>query len=367
MRWYGGLLGLLGVTAAVELAMAEPARPLPFVALAVMVVALLSADRFPLAGSATALVAFAAPLLLTGHLMPALGDPPNSIAVGALVLVATYVAGTHPSPLRGLVGLLVAELVMLAHLVLYAPVEPPTLNDKLAAGIVPTVLPWMAGLVVARHRRLGEVERQVDEVRIAAAEERSRIAREVHDLVAHSVSLMVVQAEAAEALLPTSPSRTADSLRAVQEAGRSALQEMRRTVGALRSGQLETASSMAELPTLLQNVRDAGLPVTVVTAGQPVELPADVDNSVFHVLREALTNALRHSDHSGVQVRLGYQPDGLEVTVLDTGRPRSRHLSGGHGLAGLKERISALGGELDAGPTPTGEHVVHARVPLAAR
>lgn len=367
MRWYVGLVALLATTGAVELATPSPVSVAALLSLAAMLVALLLRSRWPLGGPVVAMAAFTVPLLATGDPMPALGEPPNSIGAAALLLVATYATGTHPSPLRAAVGLAAAEAVMLLHLWLVQTAASPGLNDVLAAAVVPTLLPWLAGVVVARQARVRAVEREADQLRVQAAEERARLAREVHDLVAHSVSLMVVQAEAGEALLSTSPSRTAESLRAVQEAGRAALKEMRQTVAALRGSDEGVPSRMAELPALLEAFRQAGLPITVVTEGDPVDLSPEVDVSLFHVLREALTNSLRHSDCRGVRVRLGYQSDRLELTVLDIGRPRSRRLSGGHGLTGLKERIQALGGELDVGPTSDGEHLLHARVPLAAR
>lgn len=166
-------------------------------------------------------------------------------------------------------------------------------------------MPWLAGVALAWQRRASATQRALEQADVAAAVERSRIAREVHDLVAHTVSVMVVQAEAGEALLPTAPESTAESLRAVQTAGRQALGEMRRTVAALRSGDVAAAGHrLAALPELLETVRAAGLPVSVVTEGAPSALPDEVDRSAYRVLQEALTNVLRHSDRTGATVRL---------------------------------------------------------------
>jgi len=364
MSWELVLAALLGLTGSAELAAADAQQPLFWVALVLMAAGLILRRQCALLGPVTIIAAFTLPLLLTGDPMPAFGDPPNSMAAGLLLLIGVYAAGAHPRLSSAIIGLATAMGMSVAHLLLTDPTVKPSLNDSLAALLVPTLLPWCGGLLVARQQRLREAEHQADELRLAAAEERSQIAREVHDLVAHSVSLMVVQAEAAEALLATSPTSTAESLRAVQQVGRKALGEMRRTVAALRAGGVtDQHHGLAALPSLLDSVRDAGLPVTVLTTGAPIELSPEVDASTYQVLCEALTNALRHTDHTGVTVRVAYEPQAVDVTVLDVGRSVARGFPGGHGLTGLHERITSLGGQLDAGPTSTGEHLVHAWLP----
>ena len=355
----------LGTVAISELAFNGVDHRLVWLCAPVMAASIAFRRRAPLMSALTAYAAFAAPLLL-GHVqMPALGDPPNSYAIAGMLLVAVYTAGSHPILRRAVVGLLGAELVMVSYLLLSEPVHPSSVNDVIAAGFVPTVVPWLAGVLVARQQRLRAAEREADDLRIAAAEERTRIAREVHDLVAHSVSLMVVQAEAGEALLESAPGRTAESLRAVQQAGREALGEMRRTVSALRTGtERGGARGLASLPALVETMRSAGLPVTVVATGVPTLLAPDVDESTYRLVSEALTNSLRHSDHRGVIINIRYEPDGLDLRVVDVGRPVRRRLPGGHGLVGIRESIASLGGRFDVGVTEAGEHVVHATLPL---
>jgi signal transduction histidine kinase len=322
--------------------------------------------RHPFGVPLVSLALLALPPVLIGRQVPLLGDAPNSIALMLVWLLAVFFAGAQPAQGRAIAGL-VATAGLCA---LYAegPGAPggSTGNDVLAAALFSGAVPWLAGYVLAWQRRAAATQRALEQAEVAAAVERSRLAREVHDLVAHTVSVMVVQAEAAEALLPSAPERSVESLRAVQAAGREALGEMRRTVAALRSGDVSAAArGLDALPELLDTVRAAGLPVAVVTDGSATDLPDDVDRSAYRVLQEALTNVLRHSDRTGATVRIGYTATGVTVSVVDEGRPVRRLLPGGHGLAGIRERVTALGGQLDAGPTADGRHLVHALLPIA--
>jgi signal transduction histidine kinase len=323
--------------------------------------------RFPLGAPLTGLAIFAVPVLAISRQVPMLGERPNSVALMVAWLLTVFFAGAQRSLRAALVGLTATAVVCALYAAGPGAPSGSSGNDVLAAALFSGVVPWLAGYAVAWQRRARANERALARAEVAAAAERSRIAREVHDLVAHSVSVMVVQAEAAEALLPTSPERTAESLRAVQSAGRQALGEMRRTVAALRSGDVAAAGQrLNSLPELLDAVRSAGLSVSVVTDGDPAELPEEVDRSAYRVLQEALTNVLRHSDRTGATVRLSYAPDRVIVSVIDEGRPVRRLLPGGHGLAGVRERVTALGGSVEAGPTHDGKHLVHATLPISA-
>ena len=320
--------------------------------------------RFRTTAPLVSLAFFSLPILAVSRQVPMLGDGPNSVALMLAWLLAVFMVGAIRERALACCGL----AAVLGGCALYAvgPGAPAgsSSGDMLAALLFSGVVPWLAGFAVSWQQRARAADRVLEQAQTAAAMERSRIAREVHDLVAHSVSLMVVQAEAAEALLTTSPDRSLDSLHAVQQAGRQALGEMRKTVAALRSGDVAPTPGLADLPALLDSVRTAGLPVTVATQGTAPTLPPDVDRSVYRVIQEALTNALRHSDHTGALVRLAYQDDTVIVSVVDQGQPRRRALSGGHGLIGLRERITAIGGHLDVGRSGDGSHVVHATVPI---
>ena len=325
--------------------------------------ALTARGRWPYGAALVSLAAFAIPVVLVAHQLPALGDGPTSLSLAVTWLVAVYTTGSPQEVRRALAAL--AAVVALCLLYGLGPGAPAgsSVNDLLAAVLFSGALPWLAAFALARQRRARTADRLVEAAAAAAAAERIRIARDVHDLVAHTITVMVVQAEAGEALLASAPDRSAESLRAVQQAGRDALAEMRRTVAALRSG-VEPRHRLDALPALVDTVRSAGLPVAVVTDGVPGALPTAVEESAYRVVQEGLTNALRHSDRSGATVRLAYQDGGMEVSVLDAGHPVRRGLSGGHGLVGLRESVAATGGTVDAGPTERGEHLVHAVFPL---
>lgn len=329
--------------------------------------ALAARPRHETAAPLVSLALFALPVVVLGRQVPLLGEAPNSIALMVAWLLAVAFTGAAYSPRRAAGGL-VATLALCA-LYGFGPGSPSgsSGNDVVAAVLFSGVVPWLAGFALARQRRARAVQALLDDSELVAAAERSRIAREVHDLVAHTVSVMVVQAEAAEALMATRPDQSVESLHAVQAAGRRALAEMRRTVAALRAGDVAAAAQgMSAVPALLEAVRSAGLPVTVVTEGEPGPLPGEVDRSAYQLLQESLTNVLRHSDRSGATVRLTYSPGHLEVCVIDEGRPVRRRLPGGHGLAGVRERVAAIGGVIDAGPTADGRHLVRAVLPVAA-
>jgi signal transduction histidine kinase len=323
--------------------------------------------RAPFLSSIVVVGAFALPVVAVSRQLPGLGEAPHSWSLTAVWLLTAFTVGTLGDLRQAGAGLaLFGGLSVLYAAGPGAPRWSP-LNDALAAVLFSTVVPWLAGVAVGRQRRARVADRSLEQDRVRAAMERARLARDVHDLVAHSVSLMVVQAEAAEALLPTSPERSAEALRAVQDAGRRALGEMRRTVAALRAGEsAQEDCDLSALPALVDVVRSAGLPVTVVTEGQPRLLPADVERSAYRVIREGLTNAVRHSDRTGVLLRLRYGGDRVEVTLVDEGRPVRRRLPGGYGVVGMREVVTGLGGSFDAGPAADGRHVLHAVLPIPA-
>ncbi|WP_053202204.1 sensor histidine kinase [Jiangella muralis] len=225
-----------------------------------------------------------------------------------------------------------------------------------------------------RARRL---ERANDvEVRAAITEERSRIARELHDVVAHHVSVMTVQAAGARRALHRDVERTAVALEAIEEIGRSALAEMRRVVGVLRTpdgddrgahpATLAPQPGLGDLDFLVEQVRDAGLPVDVTVDGEPRAVPVGVDLAAFRVIQEALTNTIKHAGPSAATVHVRYLPSEVHVEVSDDGHGVATALEGrrpGHGLLGMRERVALYGGTLAAGPRRGGGYEVRAKIP----
>jgi signal transduction histidine kinase len=241
--------------------------------------------------------------------------------------------------------------------------------------------------VQAAQSRADRAEAELDRQSSQAAErERIRIARELHDVVAHHVSLIAVQAEAATSLLPGRPEQARRSVEVIGDTARQALTELRRLLGVLRrpSARLETApsASLGELGDVLDQVRGAGLPVDFEITGTPVPLAPGVDLTAYRIVQEALTNTIRHANAARAAVRLCYEPGYITVSVTDSGRPspaggdgaavpnvtgpsgRSPLLAGaGLGLAGIAERVASCGGNLTVGPTQADGFAVTARLP----
>ena len=229
-----------------------------------------------------------------------------------------------------------------------------------------------------RRRRLATAELQgraaqlgrdrEERARAAVAEERGRIARELHDVIAHSMSVIVVQAGAAEQILAHDPNRAREALRTIRRAGNDALDEMRRLLGILRQDGDELAlapqPSIARLEELLRQVRAGGLPVELVVDGQPRQLAPGVELAAYRIVQEALTNSRKHAGAAHAQVTVRYAPDALELDVVDDGRAAGQGEGTGHGLVGMRERTALYGGVLEAGARPEGGFAVHARLPL---
>jgi signal transduction histidine kinase len=218
-----------------------------------------------------------------------------------------------------------------------------------------------------------EAEREAQAQR-AAVEERTRIARELHDVVAHSVSVMTVQAGAARRLLDRSKAdpQAREAMATVETTGREALAELRRVVGVLRADDespgLDPQPGVADLPALVARAQEAGLAVDLTIEGEPRALPSGVDLSAYRIAQEALTNAFKHAGPAHADVRVCYGADALEVQVVDDGRGAAADPSpvgGGHGLVGMRERVALFDGELVAGPRPGGGYEVKARLPIS--
>jgi signal transduction histidine kinase len=223
--------------------------------------------------------------------------------------------------------------------------------------------PWLAGrLVRLRAEREHEMEER------AAAAERARIARELHDGVAHALSVMVLQARGGRAMLGQDPGDTQEALDAIEGTGAQALNEMRTLLGLLDEdgSDLAPQPTLARLGDLATALRAAGLPVDVVVEGEPVELPPGMDTSAYRIVQEGLTNALKHAGAGHATVTVRYEPRQLELVVQDDGRGNGSGGGTGLGLAGLRERVTVYGGDLEAGPLPGGGYALRARLPIGA-
>jgi len=294
----------------------------------------------------------------------------------ATVAVASYTTGelARDRTRQALSVLGVASLMAIGFL----------LQDTVAATaiVVPFVVlvpAWLVGDIVRSRRaeardrtevearRLREAE---DRLRAAAIEERRHMARELHDVVAHGVSVMLIQAGAARQVLDSSPDKSREALLNVEAAGREAMAELRRLLGVLNddgeAAGLLPQPGVGQLGELLERVREAGLPAELTIEGPQRPLPASLDVTVYRIVQEALTNALRYATRARTLIRLSFEPDQLRVEVLDDGpaAPPGAGDGAGRGLTGLSQRASQVGGRLEAGPRLGGGFAVRAWLPL---
>jgi signal transduction histidine kinase len=287
------------------------------------------------------------------------------------LVVAVYSVGAHAEQTREWIGL--AGVVAL--IAINAAIEFSLGNLLFIALILGGA--WLAGRAI-RYRREREqvlerltvdLEREREEkARAAVAEERVRIARELHDVVAHAISVIVLQARGARRSLAADPVETREALDTIEATGSEALAEMRRLLGMLRRDDEEIAlapqPSLRYLDNLAEQVREAGLPVDVSIEGKPNELSPGVDLSAYRIVQEALTNALKHAGPATARVVVRYRENDVELEIADTGLGAGASNEGGHGLAGMRERVSLYGGKIEAGPRHGGGFAVKARLPL---
>ena len=231
-------------------------------------------------------------------------------------------------------------------------------------------LPMLIGRIGFNRRRRISIDRD-RAAHDAVADERARIARELHDIVAHAMSVMVVQAGAARTVVDTDPRAAKSAIGRIEETGRDGMAEMRRLVAILKDGSgdadLAPQPGLDRLSSLVDSFRAAGLQVEVVTRGGPRPLPAGVDLTAYRLVQEALTNVIKHAGSASARVSLEWAPDGLVVEVADGGRGGTRDaVSGGHGLVGMRERVAIYGGLLETGSRPGGGFVVRAHLPDGA-
>jgi signal transduction histidine kinase len=236
------------------------------------------------------------------------------------------------------------------------------------AGAV-VVMVLVRRVVGDRDRRLVLAERERDLAkREAVVSERARIARELHDVIAHHVSMMVVQAGAERRVLEARNESTREVLSTIERIGRGALTEMRRLVGMLRGDDddaLAPQPSIADLPTLVAQMRAAGLDVQLRIEGESRDIPVGIDLSAYRIVQEGLTNALKHAGHARTTARVRYGVESLEIEIVDDGDPGAVEVDrGGHGLVGMRERVALYGGTLAAGRRPAGGFGVRVLLPI---
>ncbi|MBA9006047.1 sensor histidine kinase [Thermomonospora cellulosilytica] len=314
-----------------------------------------------------------------------LGYPSSSADVAAF-LIAIYSVAAHRGLAHSALGGLAAFATFNAMLLLYN--GGISLLDYVTDGVL-LVGVWALGRNLRLRRAyLAELEDRTarlekargTDARAARVEERSRIARELHDVVAHHVSVMTVQAGAARRILDRDPDSAREAMATIEEVGRTALSEMRRIVGVLRTerdpeqagGELSPQPGIADLGELVDHVRETGLSVQLWIEGEARALSPGVDLAAFRLIQEALTNTLKHAGpQARAWVRLRYTDADLTVEIEDNGRGAETLLSGngdrpGHGLVGMYERVALYGGELRIGPRVGGGFGVRARFPLEA-
>jgi signal transduction histidine kinase len=320
--------------------------------------------------------------------------PIGTLVVVSLFAVATAVRTPSPWVHVGAVGLasftvgnlgrdrIVSALVVLLDAAAFSLgllAQDAMTMQGVVLPIVILVPTWVFGDVI-RSRRVAEAQRveareralrEADErLRIAVEEERRRMARELHDVVAHAVSVMLIQAGAARQVVETSPERATEALLTVESTGREAMAELRRLLGVLNddgeAAGLAPQPGLADVGPLIDRVHEAGLPVELEVSGTPVDLPASLDVTVYRIVQEALTNALRYARGARTVVRLAWDEAQLRVEVLDDGpsSPAEAGEGSGRGLVGMRERAGQVGGRLEAGPRLGGGYAVRAWLPL---
>jgi signal transduction histidine kinase len=336
-------------------------------ALAVMVVPLFGRRRFPFAAPLVFWLIAAAVTFVDGRLVA------FTTSTFVLGMAAAFLLGNLHNAARariGLVVVLVAEVIIVRNI----PGHPASqlVFIPILFGIC-----WVAGFALRERAVQAEVaelratqaeqERDVA-ARIAVAEERARIARELHDIVAHAVSVMVLQVGAVRHKLPGTLSEDREALSGVEQAGRAALAEMRHLLDAMRDDgedlELGPQPGLDRLDALLQDVGRAGLPVGLRVDGDPVELPRGIDISAYRIVQEGLTNALKHADATKAEVALQYAKDELRIAVTDNGHGSVAHNGRGHGLIGIRERVKLYGGEMSTGTVNAGGFILSAHLPL---
>jgi signal transduction histidine kinase len=373
--WFELLVAFLAVAGMVELAVGRnlpsaPTTTLWFAipAIGILVSTLFAHRRFPFAAPAAYWILAAALTFVDGVLIAFVGS------LGVVGLAAAFMLGHLRDSRKAGIGLLI---VLGSILIVVVNIPGAQTTGDLVFIPLRFVVAWVAGYALreraeraeAAEERATRAEREREAAaRVAVAEERTRIARELHDIVAHSVSIMVLQVGAIRHKLSEVLPEDRDALRGVEQTGRGALAEMRRLLGAMRRDgdgvELAPHPGVDRLDSLLEDVDRAGLPVRLHVDGDPFPLPRAIDLSAYRIVQEGLTNALKHARASQADVTFRYGSDELRIEVRDNGEGLAKSDGLGHGLVGIRERVKIYGGEMTAGAVPEGGFVLGARLPL---
>jgi signal transduction histidine kinase len=336
------------------------------VAVAGVVLTLLLRRRYPFGAPAVVWLASAALSFVDGELITSQG------VVYIVGLAAALLLGNLRDDVKGRIGLVI--VVGCSTIIVYN--DPSNDAGSLASTTVMFAISWLVGYALrerterteAAEQRAALAERDREMTsRVAVAEERARIARELHDVVAHAVSVMVLQVGAVRHRMRQDDEEDRETLKNVEQAGRNALAEMRRLLGAMRHDgeqpEFLPTPGLEHLEALFDDVRGAGLDVRLQVHGDTVPLSPGLDLSAYRIVQEALTNTLKHAHASQAVVQVTYGSDDVEIVVSDDGRGPSSGDERGHGLVGISERVRLYGGDLSAGASATGGFVLRARLP----
>jgi signal transduction histidine kinase len=372
--WFELLIAFLGIAAIVELIIGRdspggPSTSLWFAvpAVAVIVLPLFARRRFPFAAPAAYWLMATAVTFVDGLLIPAM------VSLFPVGMASAFLLGNLRDVRKAWTGL----AIVLGGITTVVYNIPGHLTAELVFLPVDFGISWAAGFALreraeqaeAAEVRATQAEREREAAaRIAVAEERSRIARELHDIVAHAVSVMVLQVGAVRHKLPDALAEDRDALRGVERAGRTALAEMRRLLAAMRpdgdEAELVPQPGLEALDSLFEEVGRAGLPVQLHVDGDPFPLPRGIDLSAYRIVQEGLTNALKHARATNVDVTVRYRTDELQLEVRDNGEGSSTSDGLGHGLVGIRERVKIYGGEMTAGTANGGGFILNTRLPF---
>jgi signal transduction histidine kinase len=372
--WFELLIGALAIAAMLELVVGRnssgaPTTTLWFAvpAVAVMVLPLFARRRFPFAAPAAYWLIAAVLTFVDGLLIPFM------VSLFPVGMASAFLLGRLRDSRQGWTGL----AIVLGGITTVVYNIPGHATPELLFIPVDFGISWAAGFALreraekaeAAEIRAIQAEREREAAaRIAVAEERARITRELHDIVAHAMSVMVLQVGAVRHKLPDALAEDRDALRGVERAGRTALAEMRRLLGAMRrdgdEAELVPQPGLDGLDSLLEEIGRAGLPVELHVDGDPFPLPRGVDLSAYRIVQEGLTNALKHARASDADVTVRYRPEELEIEVRDNGQGSATSDGLGHGLVGVRERVKIYGGEMTAGTATEGGFVLSTRLPV---
>jgi signal transduction histidine kinase len=387
--WFELLIGFLAIAGMLELVIGRnlPGAPetslwFSVPAIGVLVLPLVFQRRFPFAAPVAYWLMAAALTFVDGVLIAFVGS------LSVVGLAAAFLLGNLRDDRQAGIGFVV---VLGCIVVVVTNIPGPQSAGDLIFIPLRYVVAWVAGYALRERSEkaeaaemratLAEREREAAEMRatlaerereaaarIAVAEERTRIARELHDIVAHAMSVMVLQVGAVRHKLPGTLDEDREALGRVEQAGRTALAEMRRLLGAMRSDgdgvERGPQPGLDALDSLVEDVVHAGLPVQLHVDGERYDLPRAIDLSAYRIVQEGLTNALKHAHASHADVTVRYRPDEVELEVADDGKGPATTNGNGHGLVGVRERAKIYGGEMSAGAAPAGGFVLSARLPV---